>query len=291
MPKWLAHARPARRRIRCRGCGLRQQRRGQTVRANRFDRVDRGHRRMHVRHHASVSRSTSVASATTGSTTSRKVGLQKAIDEGVICESNTKFLEANSEGTNLDENIAVARRRWLRPRDRRPGSRSRPGINAIAPTTRTRRLRDHRRVRDLRHRVWPGQRRRRDPQRRGPRRSRRSRVPSSSGWPPDSRRPNCDCDTVGFLGGQTGPLIAKFEAGYTAGVAGGEARRRSAGRVHRRHDEGLRQPDRRARRCPTRCTTTARGSSTTRPATRERPVQGRGRASRSSRSASTPTST
>jgi basic membrane protein A len=29
---------------------------------------------------------------------------------------------------------------------------------------------------------------------------------------------NNDCDTVGFLGGQTGPLIGKFEAGYTAGV-------------------------------------------------------------------------
>ncbi len=28
----------------------------------------------------------------------------------------------------------------------------------------------------------------------------------------------CDCDTIGFLGGQTGPLIAKFEAGYKAGA-------------------------------------------------------------------------
>ena len=28
-----------------------------------------------------------------------------------------------------------------------------------------------------------------------------------------------DCDTVGFLGGQTGFLIGKFEAGYTNGVA------------------------------------------------------------------------
>jgi basic membrane protein A len=27
------------------------------------------------------------------------------------------------------------------------------------------------------------------------------------------------CDTVGFLGGQTGPLIGKFQAGYEAGVA------------------------------------------------------------------------
>ena len=28
----------------------------------------------------------------------------------------------------------------------------------------------------------------------------------------------CECDTIGFLGGQTGPLIEKFEAGYVAGA-------------------------------------------------------------------------
>jgi basic membrane protein A len=28
----------------------------------------------------------------------------------------------------------------------------------------------------------------------------------------------CGCDTIGFLGGQTGPLIQKFEAGYVAGA-------------------------------------------------------------------------
>src|SRR4029079_12074437 len=28
----------------------------------------------------------------------------------------------------------------------------------------------------------------------------------------------CGCDTVGFLGGQTGALIGEFEAGYTAGA-------------------------------------------------------------------------
>ena len=47
-----------------------------------------------------------------------QIGLQKAIDEGVICESNTKFLESNADGTNLDENTPVARRGRLRPRDR-----------------------------------------------------------------------------------------------------------------------------------------------------------------------------
>jgi basic membrane protein A len=29
---------------------------------------------------------------------------------------------------------------------------------------------------------------------------------------------HCGCDTIGFLGGQTGPLIEKFEAGYVAGA-------------------------------------------------------------------------
>ena len=29
----------------------------------------------------------------------------------------------------------------------------------------------------------------------------------------------CGCDTIGFLGGQTGPLIEKFQAGYEAGAA------------------------------------------------------------------------
>jgi basic membrane protein A len=28
----------------------------------------------------------------------------------------------------------------------------------------------------------------------------------------------CQCDTIGFLGGQTGPLIEKFQAGYEAGA-------------------------------------------------------------------------
>ena len=34
-----------------------------------------------------------------------KAGLDQAIAEGVVCQENTKFLEANSEGTNLDENV------------------------------------------------------------------------------------------------------------------------------------------------------------------------------------------
>jgi len=33
-----------------------------------------------------------------------EMGLNQAIADGVVCEENTEFIEANSEGTNLDEN-------------------------------------------------------------------------------------------------------------------------------------------------------------------------------------------
>ena len=34
-----------------------------------------------------------------------KLGLDNAIAEGVICEENTELIEANADGTNLDENV------------------------------------------------------------------------------------------------------------------------------------------------------------------------------------------
>ena len=40
-------------------------------------------------------------------------------------------------------------------------------------------------------------------------------------------------DTVGFLGGQTGPLIGSFEAGYEAGVCERRQEHQGARRVHR----------------------------------------------------------
>lgn len=146
-----------------------------------------------------------------------KIGLDKAIDEGVICESNTKFLEANSEGTNLDENteslaadgydLVVG-----------TGFAFTPGINAIAPdypetsfgiidgyaTCGTGCGLDNDadaipNVTDLTFQEEQGS--------------------YLVGVAAALKAEEINCDTVGFLGGQTGPLIAKFEAGYAAGVA------------------------------------------------------------------------
>ena len=66
-----------------------------------------------------------------------KTGLDKAIAEGIVCEENTKFLEANSEGTNLRREHAVARRRGLRPRDRHRVRVHRRASTRSRPTTRT----------------------------------------------------------------------------------------------------------------------------------------------------------
>jgi basic membrane protein A and related proteins len=146
-----------------------------------------------------------------------KIGLDKAIDEGVICESNTKFLEANSEGTNLDENteslaadgydLVVG-----------TGFAFTPGINAIAPdypdtsfgiidgyaTCGTACGLDNEadaipNVTDLTFQEEQGS--------------------YLVGVAAALKAEEIGCDTVGFLGGQTGPLIEKFEAGYAAGVA------------------------------------------------------------------------
>ena len=34
-------------------------------------------------------------------------GLDQAIEEGLVCEENTEFLEPNASGSNRDENIAA----------------------------------------------------------------------------------------------------------------------------------------------------------------------------------------
>ena len=73
----------------------------------------------------------------------------------------------------------------------------------------------------------------------------------------------CQCDTIGFLGGQTGPLIQKFEAGYTAGAKAVTRTSRSSSSTSAM--TWARSTTRsRARRSRPRCTTTARRSSTTR---------------------------
>ncbi|MDQ3210418.1 MAG: BMP family ABC transporter substrate-binding protein [Actinomycetota bacterium] len=145
-----------------------------------------------------------------------KAGLDKAIADGLVCEENTEFIEANSEGTNLDENtqslaeggfdVVIGN-----------GFAFSPGINAIAldypdvsfgiidgyATCGTACGLDNDadaipNVRDIAFQEEQGS----------------YLVGVAAGL----KATELDCDTVGFLGGQTGPLIAKFEAGYAAGV-------------------------------------------------------------------------
>lgn len=146
-----------------------------------------------------------------------QTGLQKAIDAGIICESNTKFLESNADGTNLDENtqsladdgydVVIG-----------TGFAFTPGINSIAPdypdtsfgivdgyaTCGTacgldNDAKDIPNVTDLTFQEEQGS----------------YLVGVAAGL----KAQELNCDTVGFLGGQTGPLIAKFQAGFEAGVA------------------------------------------------------------------------
>ena len=96
-----------------------------------------------------------------------EIGLNQAIADGIVCEENTEFIEANSEGTNLDENtqsLAEAGYDVVIG----TGFAFSPGINAIAPDYPETSFAHHRRVRDVRHRLWPRQRCRCDPQRHRP---------------------------------------------------------------------------------------------------------------------------
>lgn len=145
-----------------------------------------------------------------------KIGLDQAIDEGVICESNTKFLEANADGTNLDENTqSLAEDGYDLVVG--TGFAFSPGLNTIAPdypetsfgiidgyaTCGTACGLDNDadaipNVTDLTFQEEQGS--------------------FLVGVAAAMKAEELSCDTIGFLGGQTGPLIAKFEAGYVAGA-------------------------------------------------------------------------
>ena len=143
--------------------------------------------------------------------------LQKSISDGLICEDNTKLIEANSEGTNLDENVqSLADAGYNLVIG--TGFAFTPGINEIAPD-----------YPDTDFGIIDGY----------------ATCGTACGLPNDAKAiPNVtdltfkeqegsylvgvaaalkakdlNCDNLGFLGGQTGPLIAKFEAGFRAGVA------------------------------------------------------------------------
>jgi basic membrane protein A and related proteins len=152
-----------------------------------------------------------------------KAGLDKAIADGIICEDNTELIEANSEGTNLDENVQSLVDAGFDLIIGTGYAFSSDGkINEIAPD-----------YPDTKFAIVDGYA------------TACGEKPEECGLVnPASAIPNVvdltfteeqgsflvgvaaalkaqelNCDNVGFLGGQTGFLIGKFEAGYRAGVA------------------------------------------------------------------------
>ncbi len=150
-----------------------------------------------------------------------KLGLDNAIAEGIVCAENTKFLEANSEGTNLDENVlSLAEAGYDVIIGTGFDFTENGGVNAIAPDYPdtnfgiidgyatcglefcpflTNDAADLPNVADLTFTEEQGS--------------------YLMGVAAALKAQELGCDTVGFLGGQTGFLIGKFEAGYRAGVA------------------------------------------------------------------------
>lgn len=145
-------------------------------------------------------------------------GLNKAIDDGIICKENTKYVEANNEGSNLDQEVQSLVDGGYNLIIGTGFSFTDDGkINEIAPD-----------YPDVDFGIIDGF----------------ATCGTVCGLPNDADKiPNVvdltfkeqegsylvgvaaaleaqklNCDNVGFLGGQTGDLIGKFEAGYTAGV-------------------------------------------------------------------------
>jgi basic membrane protein A len=152
-----------------------------------------------------------------------KVGMDKAIADGVICEDNTEMIESNSEGTNLDENVqSLADAGYDLIVGTGFAFTSDGKINEIAPD-----------YPDIDFAIVDGYA------------TACGESPEDCGLVnPASAIPNVvdlgfteeqgsylvgvaaalkaqelKCDNLGFLGGQTGFLIGKFEAGFRAGVA------------------------------------------------------------------------
>ena len=168
-----------------------------------------------------------------------QIGLQKAIDEGIICESNTKFLESNADGTNLDENTqSLAADGYNLVIG--TGFAFTPGINAIAPdypdtdfgiidgyaTCGTacgldNDAKDIPNVTDLAFQEEQGS----------------YLVGVAAGL----KAQELNCDNVGFLGGADRPADRQVP-GWVRGRRGrGGARGDRARRVHRRHHQGVRR--------------------------------------------------
>lgn len=141
-------------------------------------------------------------------------GLQQAIDDGLVCEENTETNEANSTGSDRDQNVqALADAGFSVVIG--VGFAFSPGINTIAPD-----------YPDVNFMIVDGF----------------ATCGTACGLTNDAEAiPNvadytfkenegsflvgaaaalkCECDTIGFLGGQQGTgLIERFQAGYEAGA-------------------------------------------------------------------------
>jgi basic membrane protein A len=140
-------------------------------------------------------------------------GLQQAIADGLVCEENVEVNEADATGSNRDQNVqALADAGFDLVIG--VGFAFSPGINTIAPD-----------YPDTSFMIVDGF----------------ATCGTICGLTNDADAiPNvadytfkehegsflvgaaaaikCQCDTIGFLGGQTGPLIEKFQAGYEAGA-------------------------------------------------------------------------
>ncbi|HSL09911.1 MAG TPA: BMP family ABC transporter substrate-binding protein [Actinomycetota bacterium] len=132
-------------------------------------------------------------------------GLQRALEEGIVCEENTEFIEADATGSNRDQNVqALADDGYDLIIG--VGFAFSEGIAAIAADYPDQNFAvidgfanavddSLTNVADLTFKEHEGS----------------FLVGAAAAL-------KCECDTIGFLGGQTGPLIEKFEAGYVAGA-------------------------------------------------------------------------
>jgi basic membrane protein A len=142
-------------------------------------------------------------------------GLTAALDEGLVCEENTDSLEPDATGSNRDDNV-IALADAGHDLVVAVGFAFSPGINESAGD-----------YADTQFAIIDGY----------------ATCGTACGLTNDNLTNVTDltfkehegsflvgaaaatqagkesCDTVGFLGGQTGPLIEKFEAGFAAGVA------------------------------------------------------------------------
>ena len=116
-----------------------------------------------------------------------KAGLDQAIADGQVCEENANFVEANNTGSNRDANIEAL----AEIQDMKPVLAVVDGFATFLPDAK-----GLTNVADLTFKEQEGS----------------YLVGAAAAL-------KCQCDTIGFLGGQEGTgLIEKFEAGYTAGA-------------------------------------------------------------------------